>query len=252
VIRPIAPPDSHSASRLWQSGAVRRVVLLLVVAGLGLGACDRPGSVAVHRRLDRLTDAVDALGRAVAGVPAPVEPAKPDPAPPVSIDLQGAPVWGPQQAPHTVIVASDFACAHSARLWPTIEQLRRRQPDRVRVVALQLAAYPDRSRVAALAGCAAARQGRFFDYLPRVYVDGLRHEAEGGLGRTRLVALAHELGLDEARFARDLDDPTCAAEIADQDRRLRAAGIEGTPALFVDGRRVPAGTSLTDLEALVR
>lgn len=52
-------------------------------------------------------------------------------------------------------------------------------------------------------------------------------------------ALAETCGLDGAQLLRDMDDPRVQRVVAEHVALARAWGVTGTPALFLDGRRVP-------------
>lgn len=228
----------------------RPVGWLVGLTALALaGACDRRGAPEVHARLDRLADALDALGRALDGTPPPDPPLAPTRSP--LPELGDAPSDGPADARVTIVVGYEFACPYSARLWPTLEYLRHRHPQDVRVVALHLLVHVDEGALAARAGCAAAAQGRFFDYARVLFAEGQPAMAQGGLARAALLADAERLGLDLARFTADLDGPACAARVADERTRLLAAGLRGTPILYIAGERVPAATPVEELEARI-
>ena len=61
------------------------------------------------------------------------------------------------------------------------------------------------------------------------------YAARGRLGFEDLVAHAAALGLDAERVRRELDDGVHAGRVARDEAGARAAGVEGTPASFVNG-----------------
>ena len=86
------------------------------------------------------------------------------------------------------------------------------------------------ARKAALAALAAAKQGKFWEMHHELF----RHQKD--LGDARVDAIARELGLAMERFKQDLND-TAIASLIDRDVRSAAqANVQGTPAIFVNGR----------------
>jgi len=61
------------------------------------------------------------------------------------------------------------------------------------------------------------------------------YAARGKLGFEDLVAHAATLGLDADRVRRELVDGVHAARVARDEQSARAAGVQGTPAVFVNG-----------------
>ena len=86
------------------------------------------------------------------------------------------------------------------------------------------------ARKAALAALAAAKQGKFWEMHHELF----RHQKD--LGDARVDAIARELGLTMEKFKQDLND-TAIASLIDRDVRSAAqANVQGTPAIFVNGR----------------
>jgi protein-disulfide isomerase len=149
------------------------------------------------------------------------------------VALGGAAYAGPADAPVVIVAFMDPLCPFCKRsLQSSFAAALQRWPTELRVELRHLplpihAAAEGASRAAAAAG----RQGRFADFY-----DALVAETGGELGRSRFAAIAARLGLDEARFLADLEDPSVAAEVA-ADRELAGAyGLRATPTLFINGR----------------
>ena len=72
-----------------------------------------------------------------------------------------------------------------------------------------------------------------------------RHEPVGvGPDRERV-------GLDVARFTRDLDDPEVEARIAADEKEAARLDVKGTPTAFVNGRRVVGAQPLATWDQAV-
>ena len=151
----------------------------------------------------------------------------------VDVGLDGAPTRGPARAPITVVLFSDFECPYCVKAEGTLRALEAANPGKVRVAFRHrpLPMHPH-ARLAAKASLAAERQGRFWDYHDAL----LQHRS--ALEREELVRYAAELGLDRARFSRDLDDPEIEAKVAADEQQAERLGVKGTPTAFINGRRL--------------
>jgi protein-disulfide isomerase len=92
--------------------------------------------------------------------------------------------------------------------------------------------FHDLARPMAKAAVAADAQGHFWEMHDRLFA------LTGTADRAALDVVARSIGLDVARFDRDLDDPSLDARIDADDADAKALGVTGTPTFFVNGRRV--------------
>jgi len=154
-------------------------------------------------------------------------------------------VWGQRDAPATIVEYADVECPYCGRLEPVLWELLARRDD-VRLVYrhFPLVEVHPHAYSAALALEVAAEGGRFWDLHDLLLAD------QDHLGRRRLAECAEQLDLPPASLLRP------ASERYDQ--RVRddfhsgvASGVEGTPALFVDGVRFEGGPSLARVTAAV-
>jgi protein-disulfide isomerase/uncharacterized membrane protein len=153
-----------------------------------------------------------------------------------------SPSRGPADAAVTIVEFSDFECPACGQAYKDLHDLLHRRSD-VRFVfrnfpldsscneAVQRTVHPD-ACLAAIAGACAAKQSRFWEYHDRLF------ENQHALDRDSLFRYAREVGIDLTTFRTCLDDPAVRARIADDARAGIAAGIESTPTLFINGRRV--------------
>jgi protein-disulfide isomerase len=102
---------------------------------------------------------------------------------------------------------------------------------RLRVRNFPIRAKHPRAEATARAADAAGRQDRYWEMHDLLFA---RYDA---VSDEDLRAYAAELGLDLARFDADLADPALAAAIEDDLQAGLAAGVDGTPGLFIDGER---------------
>lgn len=97
---------------------------------------------------------------------------------------------------------------------------------------------------AAVAALAAHAQGKFGEFHNTLF------ENYNTLNDAKIQEIAKKLKLDMDRFNRALKDPSLEKLIARDITEGRQAGIEGIPALFVNGKFPPEG-SLQGLEDLI-
>lgn len=156
-----------------------------------------------------------------------------------------APRSGPADAPVELVVFMDFECPYCRRAAQDgFAALRAHYPEDVRIVFrhLPLPAHTGADG-AARAAVAADLQGKFWPFAERL----LAKETER-MGRATFLATARAVGLDEARFAADLDAPAAAAAVREDMLLARRLGLDATPALFVNGRYV---SGFRDAETLL-
>ena len=154
-------------------------------------------------------------------------------------------VRGPRDAAVTVVMYGDVECPYCGRVEPVLRQLLDRRPE-VRLVFrhFPLIDVHPHAFSAALALEAAAEAGRFWELHDLLYAD------QGHQGRRQLAVYAGQLGLDPDSLLRPATERYDQRVRDDFDSGV-ASGVEGTPALFVDGFRFQGGPSLARLEAAV-
>ena len=168
-----------------------------------------------------------------------------DPPRTVVPETQSSPVRGASDSPIRIAEFADFHCQFCRRTRAVLEQLVEKYAGQVQWVWRD---YPLGSSAAALAAACAHDQGRFWAYHDVLFDRQAEIPPDGDAW---LLALAGELGLHEEHFR------VCLAEGRHQDRIAsdvaagRAAGVTGTPTMFVNGRMVVGARSLEALEQVV-
>lgn len=156
------------------------------------------------------------------------------PNPPVySITTVDQPSLGNDAAPVTIIEFTDYQCPSCAAMHPIIERLLKEYGDKVRLVArdFPLSQHPDAFK-AAEAAEAAREQGKYWEYVRLL----LRNQS--ALSVAKLKDYAGELALDRGRFDQALDSGKFAETVQRDIDAGAILGIDATPALFINGRRV--------------
>jgi protein-disulfide isomerase len=93
---------------------------------------------------------------------------------------------------------------------------------------------------------AAQAQGRFWEYH-----DALVRGGHDGLDPAALEHRAAEIGLDAARLGRDMRSAEVEAALAADAAEAARLKIQGTPTMFVNGRRVIGAQPIEVLRAAV-
>jgi protein-disulfide isomerase len=133
--------------------------------------------------------------------------------------------------PVTLVLYADFECPDCQTFHRAFHQVAPAIRDRVRTVHRHFPLVSSRPRAmqSALAVEAAHEQGAYWRMYDRLLA-AERDRAPGELDR-----IVRELGLDEARFRRDLSERRHADRIWAHVRGGRESGVHATPTLFLQG-----------------
>jgi protein-disulfide isomerase len=167
--------------------------------------------------------------------------------PRTAVAADGFPAKGPEDAPVSVVEFSDFQCPACARVVEPLRRLADTYGERLRLVFRQfpLSRIHPNAQKAAEASLCANEQGRFWEMHDAMFAD------QEALGVDDLKRTALSLGLDPDPFDTCLDSDRYADEVAADLQAGRAAGVTGTPALFINGRLVSGVQSYETLAGIV-
>jgi protein-disulfide isomerase/uncharacterized membrane protein len=162
------------------------------------------------------------------------------------IDLEGVPGKGPADAPVKVVEYSDFLCPFCRNLAAGLTQFVPQAGGRMVLYfknypldqecnpELPRSSHPGACQLALGAVCA-HYQGKFPAYHNRVFAaEGLRNPQASDV-----VRLAGEAGLNPDAMRGCLEDPQAKADLAAQIEEGRRIGINATPTLYVNGKKLP-------------
>jgi protein-disulfide isomerase len=153
------------------------------------------------------------------------------------IPVDDSPIRGSADALVTLVEFSDYQCPYCRQAHATVQQAERKYAGKIRVVMKQFPlSFHPQARPAALAAMAAGLQGKYWQMHDKLF-------ASPQLDPNTLEGYARELGLDVERWKRDQADPKLAAVIARDTELGGNIGVGGTPAFFVNGRRLPGGAA---------
>jgi len=151
---------------------------------------------------------------------------------------------GSPDAPVRMVVFSDFQCPACRDFSAVAAQLFLNFSDRMQLTfkhfplsdacnSVVPADVHPRACAAARAAQAAARQGQFWPYH-----DALFNTDLGKAGQDIFFSLARRLGLDEAQFRKDFSSESVLEERSSDIAEGQRLNLQGTPAVFLNGRRV--------------
>ncbi|HSK78504.1 MAG TPA: thioredoxin domain-containing protein [Thermoanaerobaculia bacterium] len=166
---------------------------------------------------------------------------------PIRVEVAATgPSQGPANAPVTIVEFSDFQCPFCSRIIPTLNQVKEKYGDKVRIVFRQ---YPlpmhAEAQKAAEASLCANDQGKFWQLHDAMFAN------QGALKVDQLKAKAAELGLNAEAFNSCLDSSKYAAQVAADMKEGSAAGVSGTPAMFVNGRFINGAVPFEDVASVI-
>ena len=190
-------------------------------------------------------------GLTKAAPPKPKErPGQPDPKAVYKVPVDGTePTKGPKDALVTIVEFSDFECPFCGRVEPTMDQVRDKYGDDVRVVWMNNPLpFHKNAMPAALAGMEAQRQkgDKAFWAMHKKMFSNQR-----GLTQENLEKWAKETGLNMKKFKAALEQKKGEDVIKKQQALARGLGASGTPAFFINGRNLRGAQPLTAFTTLI-
>ncbi len=149
--------------------------------------------------------------------------------PRIDVEAKG-PARGPSNAPVTIVEFSDFQCPYCGREYPVIERLMKEYDGKVRLVFRHypLEFHPFAEK-AAEAGACAQDQGKFWELHDKMFTN------QGKLAVDDIKGYAKSVGIDAAKFDKCLDSGEKKASVEEDMKAGTAAGVNGTPAFFING-----------------
>ena len=153
---------------------------------------------------------------------------------------------GPDTAPVTIVVWSDFQCPFCQKSVPVLAKLHAKYGDDVRIVFRHLAMQFHRNAsLAAEAAIAAADQGKFWAFHDQIWAHF------GALQRTDLEGFAVAAGLDLAVFRAALDEHRYRDLVVAEGADALALGVDGTPTMFINGQPIVGSRDFDSMDKLI-
>lgn len=153
----------------------------------------------------------------------------------------------PKTAPARLVIFSDFGCEYCAQMAPSLNHLVQQFGSQI---SLTFRYFPhdlhEHSKEAAIAAECANRQGKFWPYNDALMQHG------GNLDEVNFTVLAEQLGLNMTDFLTCRDDPATSQAIESSRAQALAMGLDNTPAVFLNGKRIGGYVSEPDLARQIR
>jgi protein-disulfide isomerase len=155
---------------------------------------------------------------------------------------------GPATAEVTLVEYGDYECPHCGRAYPIVKAVQQQLGSRLRFVFrnFPITGSHPHAEHAAEAAEAAGAQGYFWEMHDALF------EHQSALGDEHLGQYAERVGLDRARFDRELSSGTHARRVREDFSSGVRSGVNGTPTFFINGRRYDDSWDTNTLIAALR
>jgi len=154
------------------------------------------------------------------------------------------PAFGPPTAKVRIVMFSDFQCPFCQRATDTVKAIQEKYGDKVRFVFRQFPLpFHQHAKDAARAALFAHSKGKFWEMHDKLFAN------QQQLERADLERYATELGLDGAALDKALEGDGFEAQVNADIELGSLAAVEGTPSLFIDGKRV---SNAIDVDAVLQ
>jgi protein-disulfide isomerase len=221
---------------------MKRITTLALMALLapGITGCQAEERLdEIEKQQALILEKLAAIEKVAAGARAGGRPQRPqeDYSKVYAIKYEGASIKGNPDAPVTLTEWSDFECPYCAGVIAPINALLEKYPDTLRVAYKHFPLSFHRSaRPTAVASRAAAEQGCFWGFHDVLFEQTTKRQ----LDSAKIEEYAADAGCNVEQFKADLEANRDAyAQQVDQDSKEgSAADVRGTPALYINGRKV--------------
>lgn len=151
------------------------------------------------------------------------------------IALEDSPSKGNPGAPVLIVEFADFQCPACRAARPLVEEALKKHDGQVRLVfknfPLSIHQYGEKL---ARSARAAQLQGKFWEMYAALF------DNQDRISPQVVDELAKGIGLDMAKFSKDLDSEAVADAVSRDRKQGERLDIQSTPTLFIDGRMFPS------------
>jgi protein-disulfide isomerase len=170
------------------------------------------------------------------------------------ITTDGAPAVGPADAPVQLVIFSDLQCSYCAQAAKVLrEQVLPAYAKDLRVVFKDMpldAIHPWARPAAALGRCLQRQKpAAFWEYHDWMFAT--QQEIKPETLRAKVMEFAGKRGLDTAELERCADMPETGAAVEKSAAEARALGVNSTPTMFINGRRVVGSVGADQLRQVI-
>lgn len=179
-------------------------------------------------------------GKIQVSVPKPTEPR-------MEVTDGGNPFLGAKDAKVTIVEFLDYQCPFCARAIPTMKEILKKYDGKVRWVIRDFPLreiHPEAMPAALVANCA-GEQGKYFEMHDALF------EKHRELNAALYPKLAEQIKLDMNKFNACIKDSSKEMEVLKDYGDGIKYGVNGTPAFYVNGRRVSNGLDVNTLSVMI-
>lgn len=133
------------------------------------------------------------------------------------------------------------------KVGPTLEQLLKDYKGDLKIVYKNFIVHPSTATEPALAGCAAAMQGKFSKMKKLIWEEAFPNR---DFSRKNLERLAKKAKVRMKLFRADRDG-ACVARVQLDQEQARKVGVVGTPAFFINGRFLSGARPIDQFKKLI-
>ena len=151
--------------------------------------------------------------------------------PKVDVSYDPARVRGNPKAPVMIVEFADFQCPYCQQVEPTLKMVLAKNEGQVAISFrdMPLTQIHPLAQGAAEAARCAGEQGKFWEYHDALFAN------QNKLDKPGLLEQARSLKLDDKQFDSCFTSERYKAQIAQDEQDARHAGVNGTPAFFING-----------------
>lgn len=160
--------------------------------------------------------------------------------------LDDGPYKGSADGEVIIVEFADFQCPHCRTAAAAMDEVAERFGDDVGIFFKHFPLGSPTSDQASRAAMAAHQQGRFWQ------MHQLLFENQRQIERGMIDQFARRLGLNFDRFRQDMEDSDLQQKIARDRHEGMEAGVQGTPAIFIDGVRYDGAISGSAISSAVQ
>ena len=149
--------------------------------------------------------------------------------------------------PVTIVEYSEFQCPFCSRILPTAKQILEKYKGKVRWVvrSFPLDFHPN-ARPAAVAAACAAQQKKFWQMYEVLFANQRTLEKEN------LLTYAGQVGVDMNLFNACFNAPEAINKKIDEQMKFgQTVGVSGTPAFFINGRKISGALPYESFEKII-
>lgn len=155
---------------------------------------------------------------------------------------------GGKDAKVVLIEYTDFECPFCLKHFETMDKVKKTYSDKIKVVArhFPLSFHANAQKAAEAAECA-GEQGKFWQMYDALFAAN----AGKSMGVDKWKSEAKKMGLNATKFNECLDSAKYADKIEKQISAGAAAGVDGTPATFINGQLVSGALPFEQFKAII-